>query len=305
MNLILWISFFLCLAAEAFDWQGHRGARGLYPENTIGAMEVALRYPVTTLELDVVISKDLEVVVSHEPWMSPEICQHPQKKTLRDRDFNLFKMTYKEIEAFDCGSLGHPRFPEQRKVAERKPTLKKLLEVIEEKLRREKRTVLYSIEIKSTPEDEKEGFQPDVPRFSDLVMKSILQKLPVDRFMIQSFDWRVLRYLHEKYPKIKLVALTEGPFEVAPNLKELGFMPIVFSPEHTHLTKQKVQELHREKVLVIPWTVNETRDMKVLMEMGVDGIITDYPDRLIPAAGHRFYEIHRLVKNSSLLEVLK
>lgn len=286
MNLILWISFFLCLAAEAFDWQGHRGARGLYPENTIGAMEVALRYPVTTLELDVVISKDLEVVVSHEPWMSPEICQHPQKKTLRDRDFNLFKMTYKEIEAFDCGSLGHPRFPEQRKVAERKPTLKKLLEVIEEKLRREKRTVLYSIEIKSTPEDEKEGFQPDVPRFSDLVMKSILQKLPVDRFMIQSFDWRVLRYLHEKYPKIKLVALTEGPFEVAPNLKELGFMPIVFSPEHTHLTKQKVQELHREKVLVIPWTVNETRDMKVLMEMGVDGIITDYPDRLIPAAGH-------------------
>src|SRR5690606_7442726 len=101
----------LCLvslsAFAAFDWQGHRGARGLYPENSIGAMHEDLKYPVTTLELDVVVSSDGEVIVSHEPWMSAEICQDAKGKAVKDKAVNLYKLTAAQIATYDCGSKVH------------------------------------------------------------------------------------------------------------------------------------------------------------------------------------------------------
>jgi glycerophosphoryl diester phosphodiesterase len=99
-----------------FIWQGHRGCRGIYPENTIEAMVKALDYPITTLEMDVVISKDRQVVVSHEPWMSPEICTHPEGKKINDKEYNIFQMSYEEIKKFDCAMKPHPRFPNQKKI---------------------------------------------------------------------------------------------------------------------------------------------------------------------------------------------
>lgn len=291
--------FFLVLLPSlsfAFDWQGHRGARGLYPENTIGAMEEALKYPVTTLELDVVISKDHKVVVSHEPWMSEEICLDAKGKEVDDRDENLYKMTLEEIQKFDCGSKTHPRFPKQKKAVEGKPELSKLFEVIEPLLKKLHRKISYNIEIKSTKEDEKEGFQPDIKTFSDLVVSEIKKHVSTDRFTIQSFDWRVLQYFRAQYPEIKLVALLEGGhMEPKDVFNKLGFHPHVFSPYYKDITKKDVDAYHAMKVKVIPWTVNDVAEMNEMIKMGVDGIITDYPD-LIPSAstpcreGTHFFE---------------
>lgn len=283
--------------AWSFDWQGHRGARGLYPENTIGGMKEALKYPVTTLELDVVVSGDNQVVVSHEPWMNPDICLHPEKKSFGQRDHNLYKMKYEEIMRFDCGSKPFPRFPEQAKVVVGKPLLNRLINDIEPILKNLNRgNVSYNIEIKSTPEDEKKGFQPEYKKFADLVVKTVSELLPKDRFTIQSFDWRVLKYLHGKHPDVKLVALREESYSPQEVLKELGFTPAVFSPYFKLLNKEDISFFHSQGVLVIPWTVNSVDEMKKLKIIGVDGIITDYPN-LIPSVeretcetGHNWFE---------------
>lgn len=277
--LLLWIPY-----SFAFDWQGHRGARGLYPENTIGGMEEALKYPVTTLELDVVLSRDHKVVVSHEPWMHEEICLDPQGKKVKGREHNLYKLNYSDIVKYDCGSIPHPRFPEQAKVNVGKPLLGTLLDVTEALLRKlNRKQVEYNIEIKSDPDDEKQGFQPDIKTFADVVVATILDKIPASRFTIQSFDWRVLKYLHQKYPDIRLVALSENEIKPEDDLKELGFKPYVFSPYFKKLQQDDVKSFHEMGVKVIPWTVNEVEDMKKLKAMGVDGIITDYPNRITMA----------------------
>jgi glycerophosphoryl diester phosphodiesterase len=278
-GLILLATVFSFNAHSVVDWQGHRGARGLYPENTIGAMEEALKYPVTTLEMDVVVSKDLQVVVSHEPWMNEEICLDPQGKKVKNKEHNLYKMTYEEIQKFDCGSLPHSRFPQQKKINVGKPTIDKLIEVTEVTLKNLNReSVQYNIEIKSAPEHEEHGFQPDVAKFSDIVLKAITAKIPVSKFTIQSFDWRVLQYINKIYPDVRLVALKEDDINPEKDLKLLGFKPYVYSPYFKKLEQKDVDGFHNEGIKVIPWTVNDVKSMEGMLGMKVDGIITDYPN---------------------------
>lgn len=277
MNSIL-IFLIIPLSAFAIDWQGHRGARGLYPENTIGSMKEALKYPVTTLELDVVITQDKQIIVSHEPWMNPDICFHPERKDFKVREFNLYKMDYEQILLFDCGSKKYQRFPNQVKVVVGKPLLKTLIDEIEMQLKKLDRKVNYNIEIKSTLEDEKKGFQPEYKEMSDLVVKLLLEKLPLERFSLQSFDWRVLKYIHTKYPEISLVALQEEKMKPEEVLKSLGFEPAVYSPYFKNLNKEAVASFHAKGIKVIPWTVNSVPEMEGLISLGVDGIITDYPN---------------------------
>lgn len=267
--------------AFAFDWQGHRGARGLYPENTLGAMELALTYPITTLEFDVVVTKDKKLILSHEPWMNGVICLDSQGRNINGKKFNIYQMDYQQVEKFDCGSLGDPEFPQQKKVKSSKPTLKKVITEIEKKLESKKKEGLtYNIEIKSTLENEISGFQPGYQEYSDLVIRELQELLPAHKFSIQSFDWRVLKYIHQKYPQIRLVALKYGRFEVEKVIQELGFKPYVFSPWFKDLTKEKVKGFQKQGIKVIPWTVNEVSDLKLVRAMNVDGIITDYPDRI-------------------------
>lgn len=250
------------------------------PENTIEAMLRALDFPITTLELDVVVSKDGEVIVSHEPWVSPEICTGPGVDPGKPRAVNIFKLTVRELAKFDCGSKLHPRFPEQQKLAARKPTLRELLDKTEALIAQRKLGIRYNVEIKSTVEDEKAGYQPDVGTFTETVVKELMGRLSPERFSIQSFDWRVLRYLHKAHPRIQTVALIEGAFDAQAALRKLGFVPSVFSPYFKFLTKKDVTFFQAKKVKVIPWTVNEVSDMEALRRMGVDGLITDYPDRI-------------------------
>ncbi|MBT1706053.1 glycerophosphodiester phosphodiesterase [Chryseosolibacter indicus] len=265
-----------------FDLQGHRGARGLRPENTIPAFLLAIDSGVTTVELDLAVTKDKQLVVSHEPWMSAAICLQPSGAAIRAADekkFNLYQMNYDQVKNFDCGSKGNQKFPEQLKMKVSKPLLAEVIIAIEDHIRSYTQyEVDYNIEIKSSPEGDNK-LHPKPEEFSDLVYNLVDQYLPLERVVIQSFDFRVLKYWHEKYPAVRLAALVENTRSIDSNLKELGFTPSIYSPYFELLDKEKVQYLQRQKVRVIPWTVNDVADMRKMLQYGVDGFITDYPNR--------------------------
>jgi len=265
-----------------FDVQGHRGARGLRPENTIPGFLVAIDSGVTTIEMDVVITKDKQVVVSHEPWMSAAICLDPSGSPLQakeEKKFNIYQMTYDEVKQFDCGSLKNKDFPAQEKMLMPKPLLSEVIGAVENHIKSyASYEVDYNIEIKSSPAGDKK-FHPAVEEFSDLVYDLVDQYLPLERIVVQSFDFRVLKYWHKKYPSIRLALLVENTKSIDSNLTKLGFKPSIYSPYFKLMSKEKVNYLHKQKIRVIPWTVNEVSEMLSLKGMGVDGFITDYPDR--------------------------
>ena len=265
-----------------FDLQGHRGARGLKPENTIPGFITALNYGVTTLEIDVVITKDKQVILSHEPWMSAEICLKPDSTPIAKADektFAIYRMDYKDVVNFDCGSKMHARFPEQEKIVAYKPLLRDVIAAVENHIKSYSHyEVDYNIEIKSTNAGDKK-FHPAPEEYSDIVFQLIDQYLPWERVVIQSFDFRVLKYWKKKYPQVRLAALVENSNSAEANLKTLGFLPSVYSPDFKLLKPEIITMLQQKKVRVIPWTINEPEDMKRFKSWGVDGFITDYPDR--------------------------
>lgn len=268
-----------------FDLQGHRGARGLQPENTIPAFLTALNNGVTTVELDVVITEDGEVLVSHEPYMSAEICLNPEGETFSEEEalrYNIYKMSFAETQQFDCGTKTHPRFPEQQKIAATKPRLRDAIIAIEDHIKSYTfYEVDYNIEIKSTRQTDGK-YHPSPEEFSERVYALINQYLPWERVVIQSFDFRVLKYWHKKYPQVRLAALVENTNSVEANLKSLGFIPSIYSPDYRLLkSKTTVAAIRQKNMRVIPWTVNTPEDMQRLKSWGVDGIITDYPNRAL------------------------
>lgn len=299
------VLFFVCVVLSntikaqiftpKFDVQGHRGARGLMPENTISAFILALDSGVTTLEMDLAITKDKQVIVSHEGWMNADFCLDPSGKAIKSSDekkFNIYQMTYEQVKQWDCGSKGNSKFPEQRKIKISKPLLSDVIVAAENHIKNYTRyEVDYNIEIKSG-EDGDGKFHPKPEEFSDLAFNLIDQYLPWDRVVIQSFDMRVLKYWHQKHPGVRLALLIDNLKEASENLHELGFFPDIYSPDFHLLDGNEVNHLHAltptrllklglkvSRMRVIPWTVNEESDMTELKEMGVDGIITDYPNR--------------------------
>ncbi len=269
----------------AFDWQGHRGCRGILPENTIPAFREALKFGVTTLEMDVAITKDSVVVLSHEPWMSHVICRDLNGQPIteeKEREFKLKEMTFEDIKYYDCGTLPHPNFPMQRRLPMHKPSLIQVIENAELYVRTgiAKHKADYNIEIKSRPEwDSVYTYSPEA--FVDILISTLEgSRLKKERVYIQSFDIRPLKIMHEKYPDYKLVYLVEEDEPVAQCMEKLGFTPSVYSPYYKHLTAEKVKEAQKAGMRVVSWTVNERSEVKSLVEMGVDGIITDYPDNI-------------------------
>jgi len=265
------------------DFQGHRGCRGLLPENTVPAFEKALDLGVMTLEMDVVISKDKKVIVSHEPWFSHEIALDPGGapiSTNEERNHRIYEMTFEETQAYDVGMKPHPRFPEQRKLKVTKPLLSEVIAAAEVHSKRTSRALpYYNIETKSQTEGD--GlFHPEPEEFVDLVVAVIKAAGVEGRTIIQSFDVRTLQVAKEKYPEIKLALLVENTQTPAENLEILGFTPDIYSPDYALVDKLLVSFAKKQGMKVIPWTVNEREEMDRLIGMGVDGIITDYPDRL-------------------------
>ncbi len=264
------------------DIQGHRGARGLYPENTIPAFIAALNFGVTTLELDLAVTKDKHLIVSHEPWMSSAICLDPDGNAIsenQERKHNIYQYTFEQVRSFDCGSIGNARFPDQQKIAVHKPLLLDVIKNVEQHIKDYTfYEVDYNIEIKSLPAGDN-IFHPPPEEFSDMVYNLIDQYLSWDRVIIQSFDFRVLKYWKKKYPEVRLAALVENDKGIEANLKELGFNPTIYSPYFKMIDETTVNSLKQKGMKVIPWTVNETEDLQRLAAWRVNGIITDYPDR--------------------------
>ena len=273
--------------STTIDWQGHRGARGLLPENTIPAFLRALSYPaVTTLELDVVISADDRVIVSHEPWMSAEICTAPDGSRLpegEDERISLRSLTAAEIASYDCGQLPHPRFPDQAKRPATKPTLAAVFAAVDRYcLQHERPSPHYNIELKY--EEQLEGeFVPGRAEFVDLVLADLDDWGHPELVTLQCFDPPTLAVIQEKRPEISLAYLDEFPGQLNQKMAALGFVPPIYSPYHIHLTEELVREADQLGMRVIPWTVNEVTDMHKMLALGVDGIITDYPDRISEA----------------------
>ena len=293
LNLVVTVKTEAQYSTPKFDVQGHRGARGLMPENTIPAFLLALDSGVTTIELDLAVTKDGQLVVSHEPWMNANICLDPSGQPIdpkKEINFNIFQMKYEDVKLWDCGSKGNQQFPEQQKMKTFKPLLTNVITAVEDHIKSYSRyEVDYNIEIKSDPKGDN-LFHPTPEVFSDQVIKTLDEYLPMQRVIIQSFDFRVLRYIHKRYPRVRLAALIENTKSIDANLTDLGFIPDIYSPAWQLLNAQRVKYLHTKKPLtprngngqilrVIPWTVNEIKDMQNLKMMGVDGIITDYPNR--------------------------
>jgi len=264
-----------------FDVQGHRGARGVMPENTIPAFLYAIDAGVTTIEMDLAVTKDKQLVVSHEGWMSAAISLDSLGKPIKEKDerkHNIYKMTYKDVAKYDVGSKVNERFPDQKKMKVSKPLLKDVIVSVEDYIKGHSLyEVDYNIEIKTEPSGDGK-FHPKPEEFSELVFNLIDQYLPWDRVVIQSFDFRVLKYLHQNHPGIRLAALVDNLKTIDENIKELGFTPSIYSPEYHLLSKEEIRTCHQKKMRVIPWIVNEKKEMEELRSWGVDGLITDYPD---------------------------
>lgn len=266
-----------------YDREGHRGCRGLMPENTIPAMLHALDLNITTLEMDAVITKDSQVILSHEPFFNHHITTLPDGSFVAERDekhLNIFKMTYNETQRYDVGLKPHPNFPKQQKLAATKPLLSDVIAQVEAAVKQKgKQPVYYNIETKSNPATDN-LYHPEPEVFVELLMGVINRAGIADRVIIQSFDFRTLRVLHAKYPKVKTAALIEGVSQrsMQRQLDELGFTPTIYSPYHVNVTKEMVDEAHRHNMKVVPWTVNDKAAINKLRELGVDGIISDYPD---------------------------
>ncbi len=266
------------------DIQGHRGARGLRPENTWPAFARAIELGVTSLEMDVVIAGDGTVVVSHEPWFSATLCREPSGRPVQlFRRYNLYRMTYEEIARFDCGSRRHPRFPHQDPVPAPKPRLEEVLRWAEAYAAELGRSpVRYSIEVKSRPEWEGK-YQPDPETFVGRVQAVVAACGVTARTTLMSFDVRVLQVARRLFPELALSLLVERHDRqpLAEQLERLGFVPDVYGPDYRLVSVKLVAEVHAYGMRLIPWTVNRVRDMQRLLRLGVDGLITDYPDRAL------------------------
>ena len=281
---LIYSSMVTSQTVPSFSIEGHRGARGYLPENTIPSFIKALELGADTLELDVVISKDRKVVVSHEPWFSSAISLTPngfRVERSKERENNIFLMTYAEIRKWDVGSLGNPAFPEQKQMKAFKPLLSEVFKEVDRFTKSKKLPLAhYNIEIKvETDGDGK--FQPPPVEFSALVLKEIKKARMEARVKVQSFDVRPLQEVRKIDPSIKVALLVGNKVGIETSIERLGFKPFAYSP-HFSLVDEATVKFCREKgIKLVPWTVNEIADLEKMKAFDLDGIITDYPDRAV------------------------
>ena len=266
---------------------GHRGCRGLRPENTLPAFLHALTLGVDVLELDVVISADGQVVVSHEPWLNPDICLDPTGQPIATpaaaQHFNLYQLPYALIRRCECGLRRHSGFPEQVTEPAHKPLLREVFAAVEAHSRRLRRSpVGYSVELKSSPAGD-EIFHPTPADFLPLVLADLAAAGVLTRTTLLCFDGRILRLARQLQPRLATCLLVEDARPWAIHMQQLGFVPTTLGPDFASVTPAAVRQLRADfpGLHLVPWTVNTPSDMQRMLALGVDGITTDYPDRLL------------------------
>jgi glycerophosphoryl diester phosphodiesterase len=267
---------------------GHRGCRGLRPENTIPAFLHALEWPVDGLELDVVISADGQVVVSHEPWLNPLICSAPDGSALPPgfaRSFRFYQQQYAAIRRFDCGRRRHPGFPEQLPESAVKPLLREVFAAVEARCSALGRPVpAYSIELKSSPEGD--GVDHPAPAEFVLLVEQVVATTPglsqrIDT-LYMSFDHRVVQALRQLTSR-RVCLLIEDHRPIQEHISQLGFKPDVLGPDYQLLTPELLAFCAEAQLPIVAWTVNDPVAIKIVSGHGVQGITTDYPDRAFAA----------------------
>lgn len=270
----------------SFYQVGHRGTRGLMPENTIPAFEKGIAVGANTIEFDIHITRDSQVVIYHDESFTPAYTTMPDGSDIppsERKKYTFYQMNYADIRRFVIGKKYYPAFPQQHLEATYAPLLTEMIDSVEAFTRRgHYPPVVYLLEVKSSPSTD--GFEQPAPepymRILLATLKPYLKTLD-RRLIIHSFDMRPLKILHRDDPRIPLGYLTDdkkASFE--DNLRALGFTPAFYNPQFSLVTPQLLKECHEKGIKVLPWTVEKVSDMQRLKDMGVDGIITDYPDRI-------------------------
>ena len=272
----------------AFELQGHRGARGLAPENSLPAFHLAYRYGMTTIELDSTLTADDRLIIYHDPKVNRELCRIHKGTIPQNEQISSLKVS--DLKQLDCGSIKHKRFPQQTLEPVSPPLLEEVLSL--EKIWQYK--PLYNLEIKVGSHYTKVMKQKAI-----IVLGQELALLKGDfpsfeqRLTIQSFDLDILKLVHKHLPHLRRSALFEpyfGSFENKPRIDQQAGEEIiraarslgveVISPYEKFVTVDFVNKAHQVGLKVVPWTVNEKDNMLRLIRLGVDGLISDYPDRL-------------------------
>jgi glycerophosphoryl diester phosphodiesterase len=294
----IWVAS--AVAAAAFDLQAHRGGRGLAPENTLAAFRQAVALGVTTLELDLAVTKDDVVVVSHDPFLNPDLVRGPDGQWLAGVGPTIRSLRLEELQRFELGRINPTsayarQFPRQQPVdGQRFPLLREVYAIAPAPMR-------LNIEIKTDPT--RPDLAADPIAFTRLAVDQVKANNAADRTLIQSFDWRTLREARRIAPEIATACLTietansdtirrndpvPSPWLGGLDLKaQGGSVPrlaqaagcAVWSPFWRNLTPETLAESHRLGLKVIPWTVNEPAEMTRLIDRKVDGLITDYPEQ--------------------------
>lgn len=285
--LCILLLFSINLSAQivrVVEIEGHRGARGLAPENTIPSFLKALEYNVETVELDLAVSADGKLVVSHEPWFSHLISLDKNGNAIteeKEKEHNIFKMKYAEIKLYDVGSIGNKNFPEQQKMKVAKPLLKDVFKAVNDYAKKNNlKPVRFNIEIKSNAEWDGK-FTPAPAVFAKTVYDEILKNKMEKQVIVQSFDARPLQELKKMSVKLPLALLVSNKDGIEKNLEKLGFQPDTYSPHYSLVDEALVKYCRARGMKIIPWTVNEIADLERMKTFDLDGIITDYPDRAV------------------------
>ena len=247
---------------------GHRGARAMRPENTISAFRYAIDQGVDVLELDMAVTKDGVIVISHDPLLHPPVCSGPVPSAI------IHQLTLAEVREWDCGAVRNPLFATQVTVpGTRMPALDDVFELA--KLGKFE----FNIETKSFPD--KPEYTPPPAEFARMVLDKVRQHGLANRVILQSFDFRTLVAMRKLAPEIRLAALTDSDKREFAAITAEAANAEIISPEFHLVTPEKVAAAHRVGLQVVPWTVNTEADWDRMIVSGVDGIITDNPAALI------------------------
>ncbi|MDF2191940.1 glycerophosphodiester phosphodiesterase family protein [Paraflavitalea sp. CAU 1676] len=267
----------------AFYKEGHRGTRGLMPENTIPAMTKAIEVGANFIEVDIYITKDKQVLIAHDPYVNVNHSLYDDGREIEKTDAKKYvwrQMNYADIRKFDVGSKPYNGWPQQQKIKTYMPLLGELIDSVEAFTKERKLTpVIYNIEVKTSPQYDSLGYNAGPEEMITAVMDVVKSKNIGNRFYIQSFDVRPLQVVHKNYPGVMIGFLTgDAKATLEGNLKQLGFTPDIYSPHYKLVTPDMVKACKEQKMKLVPWTVNTQEEMKALIKLGVDGIITDYPN---------------------------
>lgn len=267
MRRLLMMSILTSAAWAQIQVHGHRGARAMRPENTLPAFEYAIAQGVDALELDMAVTRDNAIVVSHDPVLEPPVCTGPKERAV------IHELTLSEVKQWDCGAKQNPNFAKQQPVpGTRMPTLDEVFDLAP------KGKFLFNIETKSFPQ--RPELTPPPEEFVRLVLEVVRKHHLEKRVILQSFDFRTLHAMKKQAPEIALAALYEGqPKDFVAIGKESGAG--IISPMFSLVTPEQVKAAHAAGLKVLPWTANRTEDWSRLTAAGVDGIITDDPAALI------------------------